>query len=71
MQVFMTKTCNQVEMVGGLGQSNLVNHKVSLLITAAGQFCDQRADSVQVAIACGRPLAGCVTQLIGLVCSVE
>jgi hypothetical protein len=29
--VFMTKTCQQVEMVGGIGQSNLVNHKVRTL----------------------------------------
>jgi hypothetical protein len=35
-QVFMTKTCNQVEMVGGLGQSNLVNHKSTVVYAAVG-----------------------------------
>jgi hypothetical protein len=27
-QVFLTKTCEQVELVGGMGQSSLLNHKV-------------------------------------------
>eukprot|EP00882_Tetradesmus_deserticola_P000701 GHRQ01000766.1.p1 GENE.GHRQ01000766.1~~GHRQ01000766.1.p1 ORF type:complete len:187 (+),score=48.02 GHRQ01000766.1:61-621(+) len=35
-KVFMTRSCQQVEMVGGMGQSNLINHKSTVVYAAVG-----------------------------------
>lgn len=35
-KVFQVKSCQQVEMVGGLGQSSLINHKSTVVYAAVG-----------------------------------
>ncbi|KAF6260729.1 trypsin-like cysteine/serine peptidase domain-containing protein [Scenedesmus sp. NREL 46B-D3] len=35
-KVFLTRTCQQVQMVGGIGQSSLVNHKSTVVYAAVG-----------------------------------